>query len=57
MTHFHYTGWPDFGVPEKPQSLIRFVRMVRSRLGTEGGPIIVHCRQVTKLDPAELFIF
>jgi cadherin 5 type 2 (VE-cadherin) len=43
LVHFHYTGWPDFGVPEKLQSLIRFVRLVRTRVGPEGGPIVVHC--------------
>ncbi len=48
LTHYHYLAWPDFGIPEKPVSLIRFVRMVRSRVGTTGGPIIVHCRFVRR---------
>ena len=46
LLHFHYTAWPDFDVPKVPQSLIRFVRTVRSRLQGEGGPTVVHCRCV-----------
>ncbi|XP_013385097.1 tyrosine-protein phosphatase 10D isoform X2 [Lingula anatina] len=43
IRHFHYTAWPDFGVPTRPQSLIKFVRTVREKLPKEGGPIVVHC--------------
>ncbi|KAL3881999.1 hypothetical protein ACJMK2_028380 [Sinanodonta woodiana] len=43
IRHFHFTAWPDFGVPSKPQILIRFVRMVREKLIKSGGPVIVHC--------------
>ncbi|XP_034102498.1 tyrosine-protein phosphatase 10D isoform X2 [Drosophila albomicans] len=43
MRHFHFTTWPDFGVPEPPQSLVRFVRAFRDRIGTDMRPIIVHC--------------
>ena len=44
IKHFHYTVWPDFGTPEKPQSLIKFVRLVRGKLHPEAGPSVVHCR-------------
>lgn len=47
IRHFHFTSWPDFGVPKKEQVLVRFVRMVREKLFKESGPIIVHCRYVT----------
>ncbi|XP_063405189.1 tyrosine-protein phosphatase 10D-like isoform X3 [Mytilus trossulus] len=43
VRHFHFTAWPDFGVPDKPQTLIRFVRIVREKLIRECGPIVVHC--------------
>ncbi|XP_034139015.1 tyrosine-protein phosphatase 10D isoform X2 [Drosophila guanche] len=43
MRHFHFTTWPDFGVPEPPQSLVRFVRAFRDAIGTDMRPIIVHC--------------
>lgn len=44
IRHFHFTAWPDFGVPERPQTLIKFVRIVRDQLIRECGPILVHCR-------------
>lgn len=44
IRHFHFTAWPDFGVPERPQSLIKFVRIVRDQMIRECGPMLVHCR-------------
>jgi len=44
VRHFHFTSWPDFGVPKKEQVLVRFVRMVREKLIKDAGPIIIHCR-------------
>lgn len=43
--HFHYTTWPDFGVPESPGSFLDFLFEVRSSgsLGPEYGPSVVHC--------------
>ncbi|KAM9807388.1 tyrosine-protein phosphatase non-receptor type 2a [Syngnathus typhle] len=43
--HFHYTAWPDFGVPESPASFLNFLFKVRESgsLGTEHGPSVVHC--------------
>uniref|UniRef100_A0A0K8UW28 protein-tyrosine-phosphatase n=1 Tax=Bactrocera latifrons TaxID=174628 RepID=A0A0K8UW28_BACLA len=43
MRHFHFTTWPDFGVPNPPQTLVRFVRAFRDRIGSEQRPIVVHC--------------
>ncbi|XP_061167523.1 tyrosine-protein phosphatase 10D-like [Saccostrea echinata] len=43
IRHFHFTAWPDFGVPEKPPTLIKFVRIVRDQMIRECGPILVHC--------------
>ncbi|KAM3925338.1 receptor-type tyrosine-protein phosphatase beta isoform 2-T2 [Leptodactylus fuscus] len=45
VRHFHYTVWPDHGVPETTQSLIQFVRTVRDYINrTPGsGPTVVHC--------------
>ncbi|KAJ8783652.1 hypothetical protein J1605_008695 [Eschrichtius robustus] len=49
IRHFHYTVWPDHGVPETTQSLIQFVRTVRDYINrTPGaGPTAVHCRYST----------
>lgn len=44
MRHFHFTTWPDFGVPEPPNTLVKFVRSFRERITTDNNkPIIVHC--------------
>ncbi|KAM8884504.1 tyrosine-protein phosphatase non-receptor type 2 isoform 2-T2 [Synchiropus picturatus] len=43
--HFHYTTWPDFGVPESPASFLNFLYKVRESgaLGLDHGPAVVHC--------------
>lgn len=43
IRHFHFTTWPDFGVPEPPQTLVRFVRAYRERVTAEQRPVVVHC--------------
>ena len=43
IRHFHFTTWPDFGVPEPPQTLVRFVRAFRERVTPEQRPVVVHC--------------
>nr|XP_035920550.1 tyrosine-protein phosphatase non-receptor type 1 isoform X3 [Halichoerus grypus] len=45
ILHFHYTTWPDFGVPESPASFLNFLFKVRESgsLSTEHGPVVVHC--------------
>ncbi|XP_078254190.1 tyrosine-protein phosphatase non-receptor type 1-like isoform X3 [Rhinoraja longicauda] len=43
--HFHYTTWPDFGVPESPASFLNFLFKVRESgsLNSDCGPAVVHC--------------
>lgn len=45
VLHFHYTTWPDFGVPESPAAFLNFLMAVRESgaLNTDVGPPIVHC--------------
>ncbi|XP_062856317.1 receptor-type tyrosine-protein phosphatase beta-like [Trichomycterus rosablanca] len=45
VRQFHYTVWPDHGVPETTQSLVQFVRTVRDYINRTlgSGPTIVHC--------------
>ncbi|XP_058535837.1 tyrosine-protein phosphatase non-receptor type 1 isoform X2 [Ochotona princeps] len=45
ILHFHYTTWPDFGVPESPASFLNFLFKVRESgsLNPEHGPVVVHC--------------
>ncbi|XP_026228497.1 tyrosine-protein phosphatase non-receptor type 2a [Anabas testudineus] len=43
--HFHYTTWPDFGVPESPASFLNFLFKVRESrsMDPDHGPSVVHC--------------
>ncbi|XP_059188865.1 tyrosine-protein phosphatase non-receptor type 1-like [Centropristis striata] len=45
ILHFHYTTWPDFGVPESPASFLNFLVKVRECgcLNSDQGPVVVHC--------------
>ncbi|XP_076022944.1 tyrosine-protein phosphatase non-receptor type 1 [Genypterus blacodes] len=45
ILHFHYTTWPDFGVPESPASFLNFLFRVRESgcLNADQGPVVVHC--------------
>lgn len=42
---FHYTGWPDHGVPDDPSSVLNILEDVNIKQNhIEGaGPIVVHC--------------
>lgn len=42
VQHWHFTTWPDFGVPEPPTALLRFVRAFRAAAGAS-RPVVVHC--------------
>ena len=44
VKQFHYTVWPDHGVPDYPTPLLQFVRKVSSSNPINAGPVIVHCR-------------
>lgn len=48
ILHFHYTKWPDFGVPKTPDVFLDFLYAVRSSgvLNEDVGPCVVHCRFV-----------
>ncbi|XP_011140431.2 tyrosine-protein phosphatase non-receptor type 2 isoform X1 [Harpegnathos saltator] len=45
ILHFHYTTWPDFGVPQCPTAFLRFLADVRQSgvLDQNAGPPVVHC--------------
>ncbi|XP_051544635.1 LOW QUALITY PROTEIN: receptor-type tyrosine-protein phosphatase beta-like [Myxocyprinus asiaticus] len=45
VRQFHYTIWPDHGVPDTTQSLVQFVRIVRDYIDRMSSPgvTIVHC--------------
>jgi len=42
IKHFHFTSWPDYGVPQRPEILIQFVRAFQSEV-KDKDTAIVHC--------------
>ena len=44
MTQYHFTSWPDHGVPKFATSLIAFIRRVQKGHNKDDGyPLLVHC--------------
>ncbi|KAK9720122.1 Protein-tyrosine phosphatase [Popillia japonica] len=45
IVQFHYTTWPDFGVPGSPTVFLEFLKKVRAAgvLEEDVGPAVVHC--------------
>ncbi|XP_053722624.1 receptor-type tyrosine-protein phosphatase H-like isoform X2 [Synchiropus splendidus] len=45
VKHFHFTAWPDHGVPQTTSVLIKFRRLVRQHIQEEmsTAPTVVHC--------------
>ena len=48
VTQFHFTSWPDFGVPECTGPLLKFINKVEAHQKTSecSGPMIIHCRYI-----------
>ncbi|KAK9953538.1 hypothetical protein ABG768_017522 [Culter alburnus] len=45
VKHFHFTAWPDHGVPSGTEELIQFRGLVRQHIerSFSAGPTVVHC--------------
>ncbi|XP_078000498.1 receptor-type tyrosine-protein phosphatase beta-like [Glandiceps talaboti] len=43
VRHYNYMTWPDHGVPDETDTLLEFVRTVRSTLPNDNTPTVVHC--------------
>uniref|UniRef100_A0A8B9KQ95 protein-tyrosine-phosphatase n=1 Tax=Astyanax mexicanus TaxID=7994 RepID=A0A8B9KQ95_ASTMX len=43
IQQFHFTGWPDHGVPYHATGLLGFIRRVKAKSPANAGPIVVHC--------------
>lgn len=59
VKQFHYTTWPDHGVPTRTSPIIAFRRKLRSFDESHPGPVIIHCRYaaVTQFTTAFTRIF
>ncbi|XP_048236958.1 multiple epidermal growth factor-like domains protein 6 [Haliotis rufescens] len=43
LKHYHFTAWPDKGVPEDVGMLVEFHRLVKNAPSRSKGPVVVHC--------------
>ena len=46
IQQYHYTTWPDHGVPSHTLPVLRFIKKSADSNPADGGPVIAHCRQV-----------
>ncbi|XP_034038978.1 protein tyrosine phosphatase receptor type Ma [Thalassophryne amazonica] len=43
IQQFHFTGWPDHGVPLHATGLLGFIRRIKAKTPPSAGPTVVHC--------------
>uniref|UniRef100_A0A8D0CKF6 Receptor-type tyrosine-protein phosphatase U n=1 Tax=Scleropages formosus TaxID=113540 RepID=A0A8D0CKF6_SCLFO len=43
VRQFHFTSWPEHGVPYHATGLLAFIRRVKSSTPPDAGPVVVHC--------------
>ena len=44
VTQFHFTSWPDHGVPEYAGPILNYLRRMKAQMKLSRGPTLVHCR-------------
>jgi len=44
VMQFHFTAWPDHGVPDYATAILMFHSKVLESHGNSNGPLLVHCR-------------
>ncbi|XP_048850224.1 receptor-type tyrosine-protein phosphatase U-like isoform X2 [Brienomyrus brachyistius] len=43
VRQFHFTSWPEHGVPIHATGLLAFLRRVKADTPSDSGPLVVHC--------------
>uniref|UniRef100_A0A8C7ZDI8 protein-tyrosine-phosphatase n=1 Tax=Oryzias sinensis TaxID=183150 RepID=A0A8C7ZDI8_9TELE len=43
VCQFHFTSWPEHGVPYHATGLLAFLRRVKTSTPPDAGPVVVHC--------------
>ena len=49
VTQFHFTSWPDHGVPEYAGPLLAYQHRIKAKYRPSKGPLLVHCRLGTNI--------
>lgn len=44
VKQFHFTSWPEHGVPCHATGFLAFIRRVKASTPPDAGPIVIHCR-------------
>eukprot|EP00993_Chasmostoma_nieuportense_P002129 NODE_2954_length_1057_cov_30.332258_g2820_i0.p1 GENE.NODE_2954_length_1057_cov_30.332258_g2820_i0~~NODE_2954_length_1057_cov_30.332258_g2820_i0.p1 ORF type:complete len:328 (-),score=69.82 NODE_2954_length_1057_cov_30.332258_g2820_i0:74-1057(-) len=43
VAQYHYTGWPDFGIPAHPNGVSALLKLCDDHLAISTSPILLHC--------------
>ena len=46
VSQFHFTAWPDHGVPDYATPILAFHRKIKQHHRPSKGPMLVHCRYI-----------
>ena len=44
LNQFHYTAWPDHGVPNSVLPIIEMIELIRDYQAHDKVPLLIHCR-------------
>ena len=56
VTQFHFTAWPDHGVPEYATPILAFHKKIKKHHKPSKGAILVHCRYTNMVAFTDLYV-